>query len=91
MNKLGQLGLGDTTSRNTFTEVTGIAGTISTVIGGLHHTYILATDNKLYDTGRNDHGQLGLGDTSNRNVFTMQNDRFHTEEEKIGLTHNKIL
>ena len=34
------------------------------------HTLLLTNTNKLYAAGKNDYGQLGLGDNSDRNVLT---------------------
>jgi alpha-tubulin suppressor-like RCC1 family protein len=37
----------------------------------LHHSLILTDTNKVYSFGYNNVGQLGLGDTSNRNTPTL--------------------
>jgi len=71
-NDYGQLGLGDTTHRNTFTAVPALPdGKVAkrVVVGG-HHTMILAEDGTVFACGYNNKGQLGLGDTTNRNTFT---------------------
>ena len=67
----GQLGLGDTTNRYTFTEITTNANDIKQVYCGRNHTIILKGDGTLWSTGYNGYGQLGLGDTTNRTVFTQ--------------------
>ncbi|MDR0746973.1 MAG: hypothetical protein LBE89_03655, partial [Helicobacteraceae bacterium] len=41
-----------------------------TIIAGGFHSLALSNNDKVYATGRNDHGQLGLGDTTYRNAFT---------------------
>jgi alpha-tubulin suppressor-like RCC1 family protein len=70
-NKNGQLGLGDGADRNTFTEVAGQNGkTIIAISAGSFHSLALSNDGKIYATGWNKNGQLGLGDTTNRNTFT---------------------
>lgn len=45
-------------------------GTILQVACGAHHTFILLNDGTLMSSGCNQHGQLGLGDDTNRNTFT---------------------
>ena len=70
-NYYGELGLGDTNSRYTFTEVTTNTDDIKSVYCGGYHTFILENDGTLWGTGYNVYGQLGLGDTTNRNTFTV--------------------
>ena len=71
-NPSGQLGLGDTTSRNTFTAVPPLPGgkTPKQIWTGDMHTMVLATDGALFACGENGYGQLGLGDITNRHSFT---------------------
>ena len=70
-NLYGQLGLGDNTDRDTFTEVPiPDAKVVAQVISGRHHTFLLTTDGSLYATGYNFRGELGLGDTTIRTTFT---------------------
>ena len=71
LNSSGQLGLGDNTNRTTFTQVTTNANDIKEIYCGFYHTLILKNDNTLWGCGRNDYGQLGLGDTNYRNIFTQ--------------------
>merc|ERR1711965_444800 len=73
-NDCGQLGLGDTTQRNTFTAVPALPdGKVAKqVIAGECHTMILAEDGTMFACGNNDCGQLGLGagDDDERDTFT---------------------
>ncbi|GHV71851.1 hypothetical protein AGMMS49928_25700 [Spirochaetia bacterium] len=70
-NSDGRLGLGDTTNRTSFTEVTGLGGKNITAISvGSRHAVVLSSDGKVYATGNNSDGQLGLGDTTPRGSFT---------------------
>ena len=71
LNGSGQLGLGDFTSRNTFTQITTNANDIKSVYCGYNHTLILKNDGTLWGCGNNEHGQLGLGDTKSRDIFTQ--------------------
>lgn len=72
-NASGQLGLGDTTNRNTFQNITsGISGKkIKNINCGNNYSFILTDDtiNNLYSCGNNTTSQLGLNDTTNRNTF----------------------
>ena len=70
-NGAGQLGLGDNNYRTTFTQVTTNADNIKEIYCGGGYTFILENDGTLWGCGRNDYGQLGLGDTTNRTIFTQ--------------------
>ena len=56
-NKYGQLGLGDTTNRTTFTQITANADDIKLVYCGGNHTFILKNDGTLWGCGYNAYGQ----------------------------------
>ena len=64
-NSFGQLGLGDTADRNTFTVVG--SGYTAIAAGTFHSLALKGTD--LYATGYNGFGELGLGDNAGRNTF----------------------
>ena len=70
-NNYGQLGLGDTTNRNTFTQVTTNANDIKSIYCGDYHNFILKNNGTLWGCGRNDCGQLGLGNGDNKYTFTQ--------------------
>ena len=70
-NGNGELGLGDTTDRTTFTQITANVDNIKTVYCGFNHTIILKNDGTLWGCGYNTEGELGLGDTDNRTIFTQ--------------------
>jgi alpha-tubulin suppressor-like RCC1 family protein len=70
-NQYGQLGLGDTGHRTSFTQVTEASADVTRVAGGMYHTLALKTDGTLWATGYNGDGQLGLGDTVHRTSFTQ--------------------
>jgi alpha-tubulin suppressor-like RCC1 family protein len=67
-NQFGQLGVGDTRSRNTPTRVdfADIATGVSVVTAGGNHTCAAKTDGTLWCWGGNEYGQLGTGDQSGR-------------------------
>ena len=70
----GQLGLGDTNTKTTFTQVTtNINNDVKQVICGGQHTFILKNDGTVWATGLDGNGQLGLGGTAKRTIFTQVN------------------
>ena len=70
-NEYGQLGLGDNTNRNTFTQITTNTNDIKEIYCGDYHTIMLKNDSTLWGTGYNLDGRLGLGDTTSRTIFTQ--------------------
>lgn len=74
-HRWGELGVGHAHSWKDdsvleFTAVEGLQGNVQQIITtGSNHNFIL-TDQALYACGFNPYGQLGLGDTENRHVFT---------------------
>ena len=71
-NEHSQLGLNSTSSYKTsFTQVTeNINNDVKQVICGWYHTFILKTNISIWCCGYNIHGQIGLGDTTDRYIFT---------------------
>ena len=91
-NSCGQLGLGNTINRNTFTQITTNADNIKEICCGYNHTLILKNDGTLWSCGENDVGQLGLGDKTNRTVFTqITTNTNNIKEIYCGAHHNFIL
>ncbi|MDR2152813.1 MAG: hypothetical protein LBO72_08330 [Helicobacteraceae bacterium] len=71
-NNDGQLGLGDSDLRKTWTFVESLEDKkIVAVAAGDDHSLALDSDGKVYATGRNDDGQLGLGDRDLRKTWTF--------------------
>jgi alpha-tubulin suppressor-like RCC1 family protein len=74
-NDFGELGLGDTVPRGgepgqmgdalPFVEL-GRDARVTQLALGIHHTCALFVDGRMKCWGRNDHGQLGLGDSEHR-------------------------
>jgi alpha-tubulin suppressor-like RCC1 family protein len=65
-NNVGQLGVNDTTQRNTPVQVWGISSSATAVACGRYHTAILLADGTVRVFGENNRGQLGVGDVGNR-------------------------
>ena len=72
-NQYGQLGLGDTSYRYTFTKITTNADNVKSVSCGANHTLILKNDGTLWSCGYGGNGRLGLGDENSRTTFTIIN------------------
>ena len=72
INSSGQLGNGSTSSSRVPVAVnaTGaLAGkTIKQISVGFDHTCVVSNDHKIYCWGRNNSGQLGIGNTSNSSI-----------------------
>ena len=79
-NTQGQLGLGDTTARQTPILHPSINDAIKTVAAGgyttagagpIGHGMVLRGDGTIWVAGSNAYGQLGVGDAADRNSFTQ--------------------
>ena len=67
----GQLGLGDSNQRNTFTQVTTNISDVKQIACGYSHTFLLKNDGSVWACGVNTYGELGLGSTSYKTTFTQ--------------------
>ena len=93
-NQYGQLGLNDTTYRNTFTKVTtNINNDVKQIACGYNYTFILKNDGSVWSCGYNYHGQLGLNNTTNRTTFTQVTTNINNDVKQIscGNAHTFIL
>lgn len=74
-NADGNLGDGTTSNITTPTKLGSVAGSNNTwsmvTLAGYSSTFIVDTTGKIFSTGRNGNGQLGLGDTTNRSSFVQ--------------------
>lgn len=71
-SKYGQLGHGDFSDHLTATQVTGLSDkVITTVAGGWRHTMAADEEGNVYSWGWNKFGQLGHGDTEDRNAPSL--------------------
>ena len=93
-NANGRLGLNDTTNRSTFTQVTtNIDNDVKQIACGAYYTFILKNDGSLWSCGRNDYGQLGLGDNTDRKTFTQVTTNINNDVKEVicGYYHTFIL
>ena len=88
-NNNGQLGLGDTTQRTTFTQVTtNINNDVKYVTCGSNHTFIIKNDGSVWACGNNGYGELGLGDKTARNTFTKVTTNINNDVKQIACGRN---
>ncbi|XP_065771288.1 X-linked retinitis pigmentosa GTPase regulator isoform X1 [Muntiacus reevesi] len=81
-NNWGQLGLGSKATVNKPTCIKALKPEkVKFVACGRNHTLILTGGGKVYATGGNNEGQLGLGDTDERSAFHLIS--FFTSQHKI--------
>ena len=74
VNTNGQMGLGAASSATVFTQVaSGVNPTHESVRTATSACFYITPDNKLYSTGQNNFGQLGIGSTTNATSFTLVN------------------
>jgi len=74
LNNFEQLALGDTTTRHTPELISN--PNIDNIIDigcNRYSTIFIKNNGKVYGCGKNDYGQLGLGDTNNRDTPTLVN------------------
>lgn len=98
-NNQGQLGIGNTTDKNTFQNIiTNIFGKkVISIVGGNEFALLITNESQanLYSCGYNVNGQLGLGNNTSPNT-TFQNVTINISEKKIiavsaGVGHSLII
>ena len=95
-NAHGQLGLGDTTDRYTFTQVTtNINNDVEQIACGGGHTFILKNDGSIWSCGLNGNHQLGLNSTTTTTYksFTQVTTNINNDVNQIacGQYHTFII
>lgn len=84
-NLNGELGLGDTTSRGTPVKQTLPTGlSFEKLAMGSNFTCGVTAGGATYCVGRNDFGQLGIGDMVSRTSFTLASGLVGVEEISLG-------
>lgn len=88
LNNKGQLGTGITVNTNTFTQEILAASDWDTISCGGNHSVALTTGDKIFGTGLNAQGQLGLGDEVDVSTFTQESSgAVNWEEVAAGGNH----
>ena len=91
-NYYGELGLGSRDQQSSFKQAESAGKNIKTVTAGIRHTALLKEDGALWAAGYNFNGQLGLGDTEDRNDFTeVKNAGAGIKAVATGNYHTVIL
>ena len=83
---------GDSTYRTTFTQVTTNISDVKQIACGGKHTFILKNDGSVWSCGSNNKGQLGLNDTTTRNVFTQVTIDVNNDVKQVACgSHHTII
>ena len=91
-NGYGGLGVAnDTTDRLTPTKESNGATTWRQVSAGTHHTCSVKTDGTMWCWGRNQNGQLGVNDTTNRNTPVQVGTGVDWRQVDCGTTHSSAV
>jgi len=90
-NDYGQLGLGHTGGNINMPTLVNLDFKVKMVACGGYHTMIISDDGNLYAFGRNNYGQLGLGDNQERNIPTLVNIDFKVKQVACGNSHTTII
>ena len=70
-NYWGQLGIGNNEDKSAFIECIGNINNAISISGGSSHTILLKNDGTLLTCGRNNKGQLGIGNNEDKSSFTQ--------------------
>ena len=89
-NIYGQLGLNTTNLINTEPILLMNDKEIKSICCGGWHSMIYKNNGNLFVFGNNSHGQLGLGDTENRNIPTLLMNNSQINMICAGETHSMI-
>jgi X-linked retinitis pigmentosa GTPase regulator len=84
----GQLGTGKRDSKFVPEQVTLISERVTDVACGIFHTLILTENGRVYATGGNSFGQLGIGTKKNTNIPTRIKDFERVRVQKIACGHH---
>lgn len=94
LNNWGQLGIGHRENVCTPTEIKIFKGLgIKKVCGGAHHSLALTADGHIYSWGKNEDGQLGIGDTYSEYANKKKQEimDIDVEERKLTSESDKLI
>lgn len=94
LNNWGQLGIGSRDNSSTPTQIKEFKDLeIKMISGGAHHAIALTTSGDVYSWGKNEDGQLGIGDTYSEFSRKKALERMDIEdEERKAMTEiNKLI
>ena len=92
-NEYGQLGVGDYEDRNIWTKWEPSYSEnkiVAIACGGNHSLALSSLGKRIYATGCNEYGQLGLGDYENHNIWTPT-DAVNIDAIACGYSHSLYL
>ena len=69
-NRFGQLGIGDISTRTELVEIHRFSEQVCEIVCCSNNTFVRLSNGTLFGCGCNGDGQLGLGDRTDRTVFT---------------------
>jgi len=90
MATIGEEVNGELVSTNVTDDTTNFTESAVTVSVGGEHSAIIKNDGELWTTGGNSHGELGLGDETDRNSFTDTEIR-DVKSVSLGSGHSAII
>ena len=86
LNNWGQLGIGHRENSSTPTPIKEFKDIpIKMISSGAMHTIALTESGELYSWGKNEEGQLGIGDTYSEHSRQINQERFKIEAEEIKM------
>jgi alpha-tubulin suppressor-like RCC1 family protein len=90
-NGRGELGVGDTSTRNTPTLISSITSkNISQISAGNQFSLALSSDNIIYAFGANNYGQLGVGDYTDKSTPTIVSITNISNRTITGISASKM-
>jgi len=87
----GQLGHGDTTDRNIPTKVSGLSNVVAVSLSDGYNGAAITANGDIYTWGRNTWGQLGHGDTIDRNIPTKVSSLSNVIVVNLSETHSSAV